>query len=285
LQSVIADAVENKQKILIVCNQVSRAQEVFSVLNDKYPMISKMLIHSRFKREQRNELETNLKEIYNKSKEACLVISTQVVEVSLDISFDLMITDCAPIDALIQRFGRINRTRTRETIGKYCPIYVLSPPEDKSSALPYNYEIVKRSYEVLPHGEILKENDIKTLIDSIYPDIQFINIDLSARFSSGKWRIKELRHYPKSELTEALDIDTATCITEDDREMYDTASSTDQSKLEIPIPFRSIAFRELDKSEMGTRPFIIPSKAYDKEFGLKTEYSRPEFYNVNFRFL
>ena len=285
LQSVIAKALTDKQKILIVCNQVNRAQELFTALNDKYPTTPKMLLHSRFKRKQRNELEKELREKHNESQEACLVVSTQVVEVSLDINFDLMITECAPIDALIQRFGRINRYRTHKTIGKYKPVYVLSPPENKSAALPYNFEIITRSYDVLPHGEILQENNLQKLIDLVYPDIQFIDIDLSARFACGKWRIKELRHYPKSELMDALDIETATCITEDDREIYETATVADQSKIEIPVAYRSIAFRELDKSQTGTRPYIIPSKAYDNQLGLQTEYAKPDFYNVNFRFL
>jgi len=86
-----------------------------------------MLIHSRFKRGKRSQLESDLKNVYNESPEACLVVSTQVVEVSLDISFDMMITECAPIDALIQRFGRINRKRTQDTIGKFKPIYVITP--------------------------------------------------------------------------------------------------------------------------------------------------------------
>ncbi|MDZ7763228.1 MAG: helicase-related protein [Melioribacteraceae bacterium] len=62
---------------------------------------------------------------FNSSDEACIVVSTQVVEVSLDISFDLMITETAPLDSLIQRFGRINRIRNNETIGKYKPIFVI----------------------------------------------------------------------------------------------------------------------------------------------------------------
>jgi len=43
-----------------------------------------------------------------------------------------MITETAPIDALIQRFGRINRKRTAETIGKYKPIYIIALPQKDS---------------------------------------------------------------------------------------------------------------------------------------------------------
>ena len=54
-----------------------------------------MLIHSHYRRIDRHGLEILLKETYNKfENKACIVVSTQVVEVSLDISFDMMITEC-----------------------------------------------------------------------------------------------------------------------------------------------------------------------------------------------
>lgn len=97
-----------------------------------YPNVKRMLIHSRYKRRDRARLETELREEFNNLENTpCIVVSTQVVEVSLDISFDIMITECAPIDALTQRFGRINRKRTKDTIGHYKPIYVIAPSEDE----------------------------------------------------------------------------------------------------------------------------------------------------------
>jgi len=285
LDLVIRDAIANNQKILFVCNQVKRSQNLYKQLSDHYPDISKMLIHSRFKRCKRSQLESDLKNIYNESSEACLVVSTQVVEVSLDISFDLMITECAPIDALIQRFGRINRKRTKDTIGKYKPIYVIAPPEKKSDALPYDIEVLKLTYQVLPSGELMKEKDAQAMIDSVYFDNRFVDIDLLSVFKEGQWLIKELWHNPKSALLETLDIDSVTCIEESDRELYETASYEEQSKLEIPVSFRSIGYAGLDKLKTGSKPFIIPSKAYDEELGFLIEYAKPQFYDTTKQFL
>ena len=285
LKNTIDQAIEQKQKILLVCNQVKRAQNLFESLSIKYPKVQKMLVHSRFKRADRNQLENELKSIFNKTSDACLVVSTQVVEVSLDISFDLMITECAPIDALIQRFGRINRKRTKETIGYYKPIYVLQPPIKETDALPYSLEILQRTFEALPNGELMKETNSQKLIDLVYPIVQFVDIDLSAVFSEGKWKVKELWHNSKSALLESLDIDSVTCIEEKDVDYYNTASYEIQAKLEMPVSYRSIAYRKLEKSKEGSYPFIVPSKAYDTDLGLLIDFAKPEFYDTTKQFL
>lgn len=285
LSNVIDESIQQNKKILFVCNQVKRAQVLFRNLSERYPLVEKMLVHSRFKRGMRSQLESDLRNIYNNSLKACLVVSTQVVEVSLDISFDLMVTECAPIDALIQRFGRVNRKRSKESIGHFKTIYVLAPPTKKSDALPYGLEVLQRTYEALPKGNLMKEREAQSMIDTVYPSIEFVNIDLNAVFSDGKWRIKELWHNSKSALLETLDIDSVACINEADKSLYDTSAYEEQAKMEIPVSYLSVAYRGLDKSAKGTKPFVIPSKAYDNELGFLVEYAKPEFYSVSLRFL
>lgn len=269
--SIINNAIESKQKILVVCNQVKRAQSLYEELSELYPEVDRMLIHSRFKRKDRARLENMLRDDYNNMKDKpCIVVSTQVVEVSLDISFDIMITECAPIDALIQRFGRINRKRTLQTIGHYKPIYVIAPPEDKDEARPYTEEVLKRTFDILPdNGNVLKETSVQEMLDKVYPKIDFQDIDFSgAIFTDGEWQLKELCHYPKSALLETMDINSAVCITESDKETYLEGNAVDRTELEIPVSYHSIAHRNLDQINEGMRPFVIPDKAYDKEQGL-----------------
>ncbi len=285
LEDVIVDYLNKKMKVLIVCNQVGRSQKVYKFLDERYPNVKKMLIHSRFKRERRSQLEKILKNDFNTCAEACIAVSTQVVEVSLDISFDLMITDCAPIDALIQRFGRINRIRNSKTIGVYKSIYVIKPPEAINDASPYKIETLNRSYDVLPSRALLEERNLQQIINSVYQEIEFVDINLDAVYTDETWRIKELWHHPKSALLNALDIESATCIEETDKEFYETANYIEQSKLEIPVSYRSIAFNKLDKLKSGTRPFVIPSRAYDINQGFKAQYAKPIFYDVTNRFL
>ena len=104
---LLQKAFDQKEKVLLIYNTVKGAQASFQDTKGKQkisPHVPKMLIHSRFRRGDRVRLERELTEAYNKEEGPCLVVSTQVVEVSLDISFDRMITQCAPLDALIQRF-------------------------------------------------------------------------------------------------------------------------------------------------------------------------------------
>ena len=283
---VLEEAIEQKKKILIVCNRVSNAQILFERMEEFYPKTAKMLIHSRFKRGDRNRLEKELKDVYNITPHACIVVATQVVEVSLDISFDLMITETAPIDALIQRFGRINRKRTADTIGKYKPIYVIAPPEKDSDCLPYNPKVLKNSFDVLPaNGELLKETELQSLINSVYPEIERLDIDLDAVFVNEKWRLKELCHLPKSALIEKLDIDSVACITQEDDETgkYRDANKEERILMEIPVRYNSLRWKNLKQSNIGTHPFIIPDIAYSSERGLNLTKLGPQNYDTNYQ--
>lgn len=267
------------EKVLFVCNTVKRAQNLYMELVDEYGDIPRMLIHSRFKRGDRKELERRLREEFNTMSGACFVVSTQVVEVSLDISFDMMVTECAPIDALIQRFGRINRKRTSLNMPKK-PVIVLSPAKDKRECLPYDPEILKRSYEALPHEEVLEEKALQELIDIVYPEVVPINIDMHTIYEEGVWKIRKLRHYPKSVLLDMLEIDSATCVIEADEEEYITTSYLKAASKEIPLPYNSIRWKELRQLDVRMKPFLIPDRAYDEELGVLSEFLSPEFYET-----
>lgn len=285
----IQKAIEEDKKVLVVYNRVARAQEAFFNLKDLYPNTPILLLHSRFKRGDRNYKEKLLLGLdddgnpngeFNTSAKACIVVSTQIVEVSLDISFDLMVTETAPIDALIQRFGRVNRKRTENTIGKTKPIYIISPPEGKNDALPYDVEVLQRSYDVLEHNQVLKERDLQAKIDYVFPVIDFMNIEEHSVFKSdGKITIDKLTHRNKSILFELLEIDGVSCICEGDLEDYE--NSDFERRLELEIQVRYFAVRGMNQAQKGNKPFIIPDKAYDFDNGLDVSKIRQNNFDVN----
>ncbi len=285
----IHQAVDADKKVLVVCNRVASAQEAYLHLKELYPHTPMLLLHSRFKRGDRNLKEKQLLGLdekgnpngtFNTSTKACIVVSTQIVEVSLDISFDLMITETAPIDALIQRFGRVNRKRTEETIGKTKPIYVIAPPENKNDALPYDIEVLRRSYDVLEDGQVLKERDLQVKIDYVFPEIDFMDIEEHAVFKSdGRITMDKLTHRSKSILFELLEIDSVSCICEGDQEVYENTDF--EGRLELEIPVRYFAVRGMNQTQKGNKPFIIPDKAYDFERGLDVNEIRENNFDVN----
>ena len=83
------------------------AQQLAIGLKDK----KATLIHSRFSAEDRAFKEKTVIDLLGKNSQAKngIIISTQVCEVGLDISCDLLITECASADALVQRIGRVAR--------------------------------------------------------------------------------------------------------------------------------------------------------------------------------
>ncbi|MEO1630821.1 MAG: CRISPR-associated helicase Cas3', partial [Bacteroidota bacterium] len=147
----IAEAVRAGQRVLVVSNRVARAQERFEWVSDAFPLISRLLLHSRYRRMDRARLEADLRAMAD-GPGPCVVSATQVVEVSLDVSFDILITDAAPLDALIQRFGRVNRHARQSPDGSgdpRKPVVVVAPPEKSRDALPYDLDVVQRSYAAL----------------------------------------------------------------------------------------------------------------------------------------
>lgn len=277
VDNILKTAFKEKEKVLAIYNTVGAAQDAYKAFLKNFPDIPKMLIHSRFKRGDRFDLETELKTRFNGDGKdfgdgfrPCLVVSTQVVEVSLDISFDLMITQCAPLDGLIQRFGRINRKRDYTTIRNYKPVYVIKPD---GTARPYKKEILDASFDQLPNdGLILKERLLQTKIDAVYPHWNPKQIDIHLIFKNEKFYIRELTNNKKAVLIEALEIESANCILEDDREKYLTANWEDRLQMEIPINWKTISRykHEYEQLQIGSYPFVIPQKLEEyKLFGLQ----------------
>jgi CRISPR-associated endonuclease/helicase Cas3 len=95
----------NKKSVLIIVNNVKTAQSIYELIDFKG---SVKLLHSGFHKKDRIEIE---KAITNEdaNERPQLLIATQAVEVSLDIDYDIAFIENAPIDALIQRLGRVNR--------------------------------------------------------------------------------------------------------------------------------------------------------------------------------
>jgi CRISPR-associated endonuclease/helicase Cas3 len=107
-------------KVLWVCNTVKRVMDAADRISDCNPLI----YHSRFKYEDRVLRHKAVIDAF-KGKGAALAICSQVAEMSLDLSADLLVTDLATVPALIQRLGRLNRRAMKGDLAK--PFVVIEP--------------------------------------------------------------------------------------------------------------------------------------------------------------
>lgn len=100
------------KKVLVICNTVSRAQKIYREMQEKSENV--YLLHSRYIRRDRAFLEKQIMD-FAESEETGIWITTQIVEASLDIDFDVLHTEMCTADSLLQRMGRCNRK------GRYFP--------------------------------------------------------------------------------------------------------------------------------------------------------------------
>ncbi|WP_252226536.1 CRISPR-associated helicase Cas3' [Clostridium sp. ZBS2] len=141
----IVDTFSEGKNILVVRNTIKSSIKTYIVLKSK-GIENIILYNSQFKKKDRVEKENLIYEKL-KNKEFFILVATQVVEISLDIDFDILFTDNAPIDSLIQRFGRVNRSKIKDKLGK---IYIYR----YTQIVPYNTlpKILDLTYEIIEQG-------------------------------------------------------------------------------------------------------------------------------------
>ncbi|RQP11210.1 MAG: CRISPR-associated helicase Cas3' [Chryseobacterium sp.] len=164
---IIKDDLNAGKKVLVVCNTVRQSQMVYDQL--KQNASRSVLLHGAFTGEDRTRHERILKEGEKDSENPIqLLVGTQAIEVSLDIDYDIIYTEPAPIDALIQRFGRVNRKREKGI----CTAVVFRSANASDKYI-YNPELVSRTIELFEslnnNGGLVEELKIQDYIDFVYP--------------------------------------------------------------------------------------------------------------------
>ena len=108
----IVEQSKKEDKILVICNTVKTAQELYENLKNNYELENLNLIHSYFTKEDRSKKEDKILKLGKKgSVGKGIWIGTQILEASLDIDFDVLITELSDINGLFQRLGRCYRNR------------------------------------------------------------------------------------------------------------------------------------------------------------------------------
>lgn len=147
--SYIEDAVHHGRSVVWFRNTVKDALMAYKHLRDRLGPDRVLLAHAKFSRKRRSQIDQQALDSFGKhpnlsreaqrdKREGKVVICTQVFQESLDIDFDEAISDLAPIDVLLQRFGRVRRHKRRmdgslcaedeaDERGEPVPVTVLMP--------------------------------------------------------------------------------------------------------------------------------------------------------------
>jgi CRISPR-associated helicase Cas3 len=200
-----------------VCDTVASAQRTFEELrqrlelrpSDRRPEL--VLYHARMLLKDRQKIEQDVERLVGKNglrESGCIVVATQVVEQSLDIDFDLLISELAPGDLLLQRLGRLHRhARSRPETLRDARVVILVPeihegvPAWQGIDKVYApFVLIKTLLELDGREQISLPADIRHLVEAVYDDVmpaagELARIDVTADVAWATWaELVAVRH-------------------------------------------------------------------------------------------
>lgn len=281
----IAQRVKEGQAVLVAANTVRRAQETWDYLRSQLGDDQAMLLHSRFTGRDRLAHETKLLRRYGLDatpRPPGAVVATQTIEVSLNLDFDTIFSEPAPLEALAQRFGRVNRTGRLDL----APVYVLTGPSDGQGV--YDRRLVEQTLATVQayQGQAINEAELSTMLDAVY------GAELAAEFQN---KVRE-----NLQLFEQFCLNTLQAFNSDDQleEAFDSLFDgveilpasleaeyqriSDRSPLEaggllVPISYQQFAqLRQQGKVRAGLGKLWVVDAPYDRIRGLQLREERVE---------
>jgi CRISPR-associated endonuclease/helicase Cas3 len=178
----------------VICNTVTRAQQLFEAVDgaNLCDEDNRILFHARFPLAWREGIEQKVLDKFGPNKEdkkqanphrpyKAIVIATQVIEQSLDLDFDVMISDHAPVDLLLQRAGRLHRHSVNNTTRRNPYRLLIAEPSvnegipqfERGDKFVYDEYVLLCSWLALQSisaKEIRLPSDLSNLIEQVYGD-------------------------------------------------------------------------------------------------------------------
>ncbi len=310
---VIADSLDHLQDhmgallndggvALIICNTIARAQEAFKALQLSY-LDEVELHHAGFMAWERSEKEDRLRAELGPAAHRDegrpyrkIVVATQVAEQSLDIDADVLVTDIAPMDLLIQRIGRLhrhNRPATDRPVTLRSPkVYVRGieslapqPVLNPGAEAIYGSKVLLSTIRHLP-TTFRRPDDVAELVRAVYSPHQVMPVEWieewekaeaadQARQDSAHSRSKSFRIKSPSECTRLIDLfedlHEATVLLGDDEKGAAQVRDAEPTVEVIPI-----VGTEAEYTPLGTDWVITgnPELSYRQAFHLASSTVR-----------
>lgn len=258
----IEKCVAKNGKVLWVHNQVDWANNAYldcrkKFTKEKFQQLKIDVYHSRLKYEHRSKRHQRVIADFKRKGLATILVATQVAEMSLDLSADLLITDIAPIPSLIQRLGRLNRKihelPENEREIKLALVNLL--PEDEKFSKPYQIDELEKARDWIAelhkeYGNLISQKHLADCFGkfSNEKDFDIETAEKKAVFFSGLWET-----YPGTTRGEGYTINVileADCDEwnrlNDAKKPYKKENQPDKNWLrnhEVAIPIRNEVFR------------------------------------------
>lgn len=280
IEHVVDDALQGKS-VLVCCNTVDRAQKAYNLLQKRLTTnhILMVLLHGRFNGYDRLQKEQLIQDKTGTNTEhqvPIVVVATQVVEVSLDIDLDVLYSDPAPLEALLQRFGRINRKKRHE----WAPVFVFTEPADGQAI--YAPELIRRTLTVIEgnSGQYVREDKVSEQLKQIYqgPVLEEWNIEYEKNYREFSIAcLNTLWAFNADKRLEDLfyqAFDSVEVLPEVFRERYQQlmleSKPLEASQLTVAISWKKYCELEKRKLIYGDRVPVV-NLQYSPELGLQYE--------------
>ncbi len=254
IENCIKNNGKNNGKVLWVQNRVDWANAAFNderiaKLKEKYSQLKVDIYHARLKYKHRSKRHRRVIKNFKNKDIPVVLIATQVAEMSLDLSADLLVTDLAPIWALIQRLGRLNRIihKLPENEREIKKALVCLLTEDKATSKPYKLEDMQNTRKWISklkedYGSLISQKNLADCFGEFSDEKEFDieTAEKRAVFFSGLWET-----YPG---TTRADGYTINVILEEDHDEWKRLNGDkipDKNWLrenEVAIPIRNEVF-------------------------------------------
>ena len=185
ISALCMDKIKDGGCLAVIVNLVDDAKELYRFLKNKVDSGTELfLLHGRNTEYQKEKTSDKVKRLFGKDRsyrpKKSIVISTQILEQSMDIDFDFMCSMLAPMDLLLQRFGRYRRHGSQGTIREIVDvsddkILIFTPENTDKHTQVYEKEIVEKTKGILKKNseKILHlPEETRTLIESVYGNHQ-----------------------------------------------------------------------------------------------------------------
>jgi len=245
LARYLDDALQHGGCAAVICNTVAAAQDTFRALQaDLDDDMELNLFHARFPFGERDRREKQAISQFGKDgarRARSVLVATQVIEQSLDLDFDLMVSEVAPADLLLQRSGRMHRHVRERPVGLETPRLVLIRPEMSEDGVPvfgnssfiYGDYLLLRTWLALQGREGFSvPEDVEDLICQVYEvetagTTEALSEALSAAEEKADHRRQQLEHEAAQRRLPSPDIDeqfwalpAKLALDEDDPELH-----------------------------------------------------------------